>query len=40
MSLENIDLNKIQQAIDVEIKHQYINLRGTKVYFNQFIKNC
>jgi len=32
-----IDLNKLQQAIDVEIKHQYINLRGNQLYFSQYI---
>ncbi len=38
-TLENIDLNKIQQAIDVEIKHQYINIRGNQQYFAQFIQS-
>ncbi len=35
----NIDLNKIQQAIDVEIKHQYIDIRGVHCNFSVFIKN-
>lgn len=34
--LENLD--QIKQAIDVEIKHQYINIRGKNQTFAKFIK--
>ena len=33
----NIDLNKIQQAIDIEVKHQYINIHGNICTFSKFI---
>jgi len=31
------NFEKIKQAIEVEIKYQYINIRGTSKYFSQFI---
>lgn len=34
----NIDLEKLKQAINVEIKYQYIDIMGTKCSFSKFIE--
>jgi len=38
-ALINIDLNKLQAAIDVEIKYQYIDIRGNHCSFSAYIKD-
>ena len=37
MILEETDLNLIRQAIDVEVKHQYINIKGQSSTFSEFM---
>ena len=33
------NLEKLKKAIDVEVKHRYIDIRGQSQTFSQFIKN-
>jgi len=37
VALKDIDLEKFQQAIDVEIKHQYIDIEGRYCCFSKFV---
>ena len=35
--MENLDI--IQKAINVEVKNKYINIRGKREYFSDFMKS-
>lgn len=37
MSVEQADLNNIKKAIEIEIKHHYIDLKGKKTSFSHYI---
>src|SRR3989339_128309 len=37
MSIDKTELKNIKKAIDVEVKHQYIDIKGKKYTFSQYI---